>query len=63
MYAREYAILIVILGLVMHAWGVYDKHRLETSTGVSRLWWTDLLYWLCWATLAAIVLRLLARRA
>jgi hypothetical protein len=61
-YARECAILIVVLGLVMHAWGMYDKHRLETSTPVSRLWWAELLYWLCWVALAALGLYLLAGR-
>lgn len=61
-YVQEYAVLIVVLGLVMHARGMYDKHRLESSTGVSRLWWAELLYWLCWVTLAAFVLYLLAAR-
>ena len=53
---------MVVLGLVTHAWGMYDKHRLESSTGASRLWWAEMLYWLCWVTLAAFVLHLLGAR-
>lgn len=60
---RTYALLILGLGLVMHVWGMYDKHRLEFGGGAIRVWWAELLYWLCWVTLAALVLYLLVQRA
>ena len=51
---RPYATTFLLLGLVMHAWGMYDKHRLELGAAGSRLWWADLLYWGCWIGLLAL---------
>ena len=62
-FVRFYAVPIVALGLVMHAWGMYDKHRLETSAGAKEPWWAMALYWLCWLALVALFLYLLAGRA
>ena len=59
---RAYALPILAVGLVMHVWGMYDKHRLESLGGPARLWWAELLYWLCWVTLAALLLYLLVQR-
>jgi hypothetical protein len=47
---------ILVVGLVLHAWGMADKHRIEAKQGAPRVWWSTLLYWLCWVALAAIVL-------
>jgi len=60
---RAYALPILAVGLVMHVWGMYDRHRLESLGGSARLWWAELLYWLCWVTLAALLLYLLVQRA
>ena len=60
---HAFAIPILALGLVMHVWGMYDKHRLESIEGAARLWWAEVLYWLCWLTLGALVLYLLVHRA
>jgi hypothetical protein len=46
---------ILVVGLVLHAWGMADKHRIEAKQGAPRVWWSTLLYWLCWVALAAIV--------
>lgn len=46
---------VLILGLVLHAWGMTDKHRLEASTGVPDVWWSTVLYWICWVLLGALV--------
>ena len=51
---RAYAVPILLTGLVMHVWGMYDKHRLERRSGVARLWWAELLYWSCWVGLLAL---------
>lgn len=50
-----HAVPILLTGLVMHVWGMYDKHRLESRAGAARLWWAELLYWGCWAGLLALV--------
>ena len=62
-FIQVYALPIVALGLVMHAWGMYDKHRIENDAGTPRVWWSELLYWLCWITLAALLLYVLVKGA
>ena len=53
-FLGAYAVPIVALGLVMHSWGMYDKHRLESGATGSRLWWAEALYWGCWLGLLAL---------
>lgn len=48
---KPYAVPLLIVGLLSHAWGMFDKHRLEASSSLTRLWWADLLYWACWISL------------
>ena len=59
---QAFALPILAIGLVMHVWGMYDKHRLESVGRTTRLWWAELLYWFCWLTLGAVLLYLLLRR-
>ena len=56
-----HAIPILLAGLVMHVWGMYDKHRLERRAGAARLWWAELLYWGCWAGLLALIVYVVAK--
>ena len=51
---RSSAILFLLIGLAMHAWGMFDKHRLESATAIARVWWAEALYWGCWAALVAL---------
>ena len=51
---RSYAVPFVVIGLAMHAWGMFDKHRLESGTAIPRVWWAEALYWGCWAALVAL---------
>lgn len=51
-----YAVAILLVGLVSHTWGMYQKHRLETRAQSIRLWWAEALYWFCWLALAALLL-------
>ena len=57
-----YAILILLLGLVSHAVGMSQKHRLEQQGEVVPLWWAEALYWLCWLALAALLLLIILRQ-
>ena len=50
-----YAIPILLVGLVMHVWGMYDKHRLERRAGAKPPWWAELLYWGCWLGLLVLL--------
>lgn len=49
-----YAVPLLVLGLVMHGWGMYDKHHLEARAGAARIWWVEALYWSCWIALVAL---------
>jgi cation transport ATPase len=54
-----YATPILILGALMHGWGMLDKHRLEQSAGARRPVWAAVLYWACWIALAGLGIALL----
>lgn len=56
------AAFIVVAGLTAHAFGMWDKHRLEALGPTQRELWVTALYWLCWLLLAAVVLLLLVGR-
>ena len=45
---------LLALGVLVHGWGMLDKHRIEASTS-SQLWWSDALYWSCWILLIGLI--------
>ena len=45
----------------MHAFGMWDKHRLETAAQPGDARWAKALYWACWVLLAAVVVVLVFR--
>ena len=53
-FLTPYTIPFLLTGLLMHAWGMYNKHRLESEGAVARQWWAELLYWVCWAALLVL---------
>jgi hypothetical protein len=54
--------LITVAGLVLHGFGMWDKHRLEKQTEAESGPWVVALYWVCSVLLAAIVILLFVRR-
>lgn len=42
--------VVLVSGVVLHGWGMWDKHRLEAGRAEPR--WSVYLYWLCWILLA-----------
>ena len=50
---------ITVLGIAMHAFGMWDKHRLEAQSGVQNPTWIVALYWVCWLLLATLLALLL----
>lgn len=58
---ERYAVPILLLGLIVHAGGMFQKHRLEQLDENIRVWWEDALYWLCWLALAILLLFILIR--
>jgi hypothetical protein len=51
--AQPLAFALVVIGIVLHGWGMLEKRRLEA--GVSIPQWSKALYWLCWAALAVLL--------
>jgi hypothetical protein len=47
--------LITVVGLFLHAFGMWDKHRLEARGHAENPTWVVALYWVCWLLLAAVV--------
>ncbi len=47
--------LTIALGIASHGWGMYERRRLDLQAGAMLPWWFQLLYWLCWIGLAALV--------
>jgi hypothetical protein len=47
---------MLVIGVAVHAIGMFDKHRTETAGNFRRAAWENTLYWVCWATLGALVL-------
>lgn len=54
-YLHGVGLPTLVLGLLLHAWGMADKHRLEAQAGVPDVWWSTVLYWICWVLLAGLV--------
>lgn len=57
-----YAIPILLLGLISHAVGMYQKHGFEQQGEPIRVWWVEALYWLCWLTLVALLVLIVIRQ-
>ena len=58
---EAFAAAVIVIGVVLHGWGMFERRRLEDHT-TRRVWWSEALYWLCWAGLAAISAVLILRR-
>ena len=49
------AVPVAVLGVGMHAFGMWDKHRLEAQRGDVNPTWVVALYWACWVLLLALL--------
>lgn len=56
-----FATAILVTGIALHAWGMWQKHRLEAAIDDAMPAWVQALYWVCWLALALIVAFLVAR--
>ena len=50
--------LIAFAGLSLHAFGMWDKHRLEAVGQAGNSQWVVALYWVCWLRLAVVLVML-----
>ena len=46
---------VTVIGLFMHAFGMWDKHRIDSVSAAANPKWVDALYWICWILLAAVM--------
>lgn len=60
-YLAPAAVAVVAAGLLLHAWGMYDKHRLERGSGTAPVRYATALYWLCWGLLVLLIVNLVLR--
>ena len=49
------ATAILASGVFVHAFGMWDKHRLESASTARDDRWVTALYWLCWLLLVAVL--------
>lgn len=50
---RGLEVIVIVVGLVLHLWGMVDNHRAERGTPQPA--WATATYWLCWVGLAVLV--------
>jgi hypothetical protein len=55
-YLRGFGTIIILLGAVMHAWGMLDMKRMEKAAGQRRPPWSAFLYVICWTALGLLAL-------
>lgn len=51
LFGRSAALVVIVLGAVLHSVGMWEVHRLEAGTRLPR--WTTGVYIVCWLLLAA----------
>ena len=51
--------VVTLAGVLVHAFGMWDKHRLEAETPADSGPLVAALYWVCWLLLAAVLLYLM----
>jgi hypothetical protein len=51
--------VITVVGLSLHAFGMWDKHQLEARGPAENPLWVVALSWGCWLLLAAVLAMLL----
>ena len=61
-YLKKFGLLILGAGLLIHAWGMTEKHRLENRNGAPRVLWSTLLYWICWLVLLVLAVYVVVYR-
>lgn len=57
----RFGLPLLLVGLVAHAWGMFDKHRVERQANAPDVWWEPIAYWACWGLLAVLGAGLMAR--
>ena len=59
-YMRPYAVGLLIVGALLHGWGMFDRHRIERASGAASMPWVRALYWTCWVALFVLAVAVVA---
>jgi hypothetical protein len=59
-WLRNYALPLLVVGVVVHGLGMSLKYQLERRDG-PPLWWERMLFWLCWAGLVGLLVWIACR--
>ncbi|MCX9010729.1 MAG: hypothetical protein OIN66_06355 [Candidatus Methanoperedens sp.] len=70
-FVQQYALLIILIGLMMHGWGMYKTHLQNKKEGDHKdstlqikpgeFSWINLLYWLCWIIIIGLAIYVLVK--
>ncbi|MEX2161552.1 MAG: hypothetical protein WD751_06510 [Anaerolineales bacterium] len=55
-----FAVPILLLGLLIHTWCMFHKHRLQDDSDLPRIKWAEWAYWACWVGLAGLAIYIVA---
>ena len=53
---RPLAMVILIVGIIVHGWGMFDLRRVHQKANEPQPRWATALYWLCWLLLAVLAI-------
>ena len=53
-FLKPHALPVLFVGLAMHALGMFLEHKYEKALTNVRLWWAEVLYWICWLALLGV---------
>ena len=54
-------LVILIVGFVVHGWGMFDLRRLHQKANEPEPRWATALYWLCWLLLGGLAIAMMLR--
>jgi hypothetical protein len=57
----EIEVLVLLVGFLMHSWGMIDRRRLGEAVDTERPAWSTALYALCWTNVTVMALTVAAR--
>lgn len=58
---RPLALVILVVGIVVHGWGMFDLRRVHKRANDPEPRWAVALYWLCWLLLAGLAIAVMLR--
>ena len=51
----KFVLWFVVIGVALHSWGMFDRHRALVAATGALPWWWRALYAGCWGGLAVLV--------